>query len=649
MLQDASAIFPTSKPEFIAFPSRRSVVHSTNGMVACTQPLAAQAGQRLLRAGGNAADAAVAVAAALNMTEPSSTGIGGDMFCLFYNAKTKKVESMNGSGRSAGKSSLEQMRKDLGVKSGQTGSIPMSSVHSVTTPGAAAGWVDTIEKFGSGKVTLKDILTPAIELGEDGFPVSQLASAFWGASEQSIRDANPTNFAEMLKSDNHAPDGRRAPRPGELFYNPTLAHTFRLLANEGKKGFYSGSVAESLVKAVQDRGGHLELDDLKHHLEAGSESTEPISLLFNGQGIGSTESQGSGSRDIQSQPSRGVAIWEHPPNGQGIVALMALGILEELEKTKKIRTFTQKDHNSDEYLHALIEALRIAFADGTWFVTDPNVIQVPVKELISRPYLAERAKLFDPNKAMQHVAHGSPAHQQSDTVYFATTDSEGNGCSFINSNYGGFGTSIIPIGCGFTLQNRGANFSLDRNHPNVFAPRKRPYHTIIPAMITNPEDGTLHSVYGVMGGFMQPQGHVQVLLNMLAFKYDPQAALDAPRVCVGAGMPDEGEKRSRAVEPQSQPATDAAVKDAKQAVEPEMTEDSNDSAANLLDTVYLEEGISEEVATRLRGMGHKVTIVRGIERSMFGRGQVIRCHIEGNKHVFSAGSDLRGDGAAFPM
>ena len=606
---NASAIFPASDPEFIAFPSRRSVVHSANGMVACTQPLAAQAGQRILRAGGNAADAAVAVAAALNMTEPSSTGIGGDMFCLYYNAKTRKVESLNGSGRSARMGSLAQMREDLGLKPGQEGSIPMSSVHAITTPGAAAGWVDTVQKFGSGQVTMEDILKPAIELGEDGFPVSELASSFWRAAEPLIRSASP-NFGEMLKSDKDAPDGRRAPRPGELFFNPTLANTFRLLAKQGKDGFYSGYVAESLVKVVQDLGGHLELEDLQYHAKTGSEATEPISLRFNGQNIGAVKSKGLDGQPSQSASSHGVDVWEHPPNGQGIIALMALGILEELEKTKKIHTFSEKEHNSAGYLHAVIEALRIAFADGTWFVTDPNVVKVPSSQLISRPYLAERAKLFNPKRALSHVAHGSPAHQRSDTVYFATTDNEGNGCSFINSNYGGFGTCIIPKGCGFTLQNRGANFSLNKDHPNAFEPAKRPYHTIIPAMVTNPDDGSLHSVYGVMGGFMQPQGHVQVLLNMLAFKYNPQAALDAPRFCIGAGMPDQG---------------------------------------NLMDTVYLEEGISAEIVEQLHNMGHKVATVGGFQRGLFGRGQVIRCHHEDERIIYSAGSDPRGDGAAFPV
>ncbi|MCJ1407173.1 hypothetical protein MMC19_001243 [Ptychographa xylographoides] len=606
---DAKHIFPASDPDFISFPSRRSVVHSTNGIVACTQPLAAQAGQRILRAGGNAADAAVAVAAGLNITEPSSTGIGGDMFCLFYNAKTKKVSALNGSGRSAANISLEGMRKDLGLKPGEVGKIPMTSVQAVTTPGAAAGWVDVVEKFGSGKVSMEDILTPAIQLGEEGFPVSELSGYFWKNSEKLIRHASP-NFGEMLKSDSKAQDGKRAPQPGELMYNPTLANTFRLLAKHGKKGFYEGPVAEALVKVVQDLGGHLTMDDLQHHMEFGSQDVDAISLKFNGQNIAQVSGKAIDGEVGQGNEDTGVEIWEHPPNGQGIVALMALGILEELERTKKIRTFTEKEHNCADYLHALIESLRIAFADASWYVTDPDVVKVPSAEMISRSYLAERAKLFDPKKASEELGYGSPAHNHCDTVYFAVTDKEGNGISFINSNYGGFGTCIIPKGCGFTLQNRGANFNLQEDHPNVLAPRKRPYHTIIPALITNPSDQSLHTVYGVMGGFMQPQGHVQVLLNMLTFKYNPQSALDAPRVCIGAGMPDQG----KVLDP----------------------------------TVYLEEGISHKVMKELEALGHKVEMVKGQSRGLFGRGQVIRCHQEDGKFIYSGGSDPRGDGAAFP-
>ena len=413
----------------------------------------------------------------------------------------------------------------------------------------------------------------------------------------------------MLKTDSRAPDGKRAPRPGELFFNPALANTFRLLSKNGKAGFYEGPVAEALIQVVQDLGGHLTLEDLKYHTQMGTEETKPISVTFNGQDIGAVQSEG-----LNGQPghasSKGVEVWEHPPNGQGIVALMALGILEELENTGKIRKFAEEEHNCTEYLHAVIEALRIAFADAAWFVTDSNVVKVPTEAMLSKPYLAERAKLFDPNKASDYPVHGSPAHNHSDTVYFAITDKDGNGCSFINSNYGGFGTCIIPKGCGFTLQNRGANFSLEEGHPNVFAPRKRPYHTIIPSIITNADDGSLHSVYGVMGGFMQPQGHVQVLLNMLAFKYDPQSALDAPRFCIGAGMPDQG---------------------------------------SLLDTIFLEDGIDEKAKKGLTALGHNVEMLGGFERGKFGRGQIIRCHVEDGRNIFSAGSDPRGDGAALPV
>lgn len=584
------------------WPSRRSVVHSTKGIVACTQPLAAKCGIDILNAGGNAADAAVAVAAGMNMTEPCSTGIGGDMFCLYYDASTGKVSALNGSGRAGGKCTLETVRKSLEIPEGTVGKISMNSVHAVTVPGAAAGWVDTVERFGSGKLTMEQILAPAIELGEKGFPVSEMTAYFWGKQEKGIRDAS-TNFAEMLKADSSAPDGVRAPKAGEIIKLPNLAKTFRTLATEGKKGFYSGRIAEELVKVVNDLGGHLELADLHHHLETGSEPVEPISLKF-------PSPHGSSETD-------GVELWEHPPNGQGIVALMALGILKHLIAQGTIPAFGPSEHNTAPYLHAIIEALRISFADASWFVTDPNVDPgVPTSQLISAPYLAERAKLFSPSSVNTGILqpgdpYASPALTSSDTVYFACSDSQGNAISFINSNYGGFGTCIIPRGCGFTLQNRGANFSLDAKHPNALAPRKRPYHTIIPGLVTSLQDSSLHSVFGVMGGFMQPQGQVQTLLGQVLCGLNPQQALDAPRVCIGAGMPDEGD-----------------VYDA---------------------TVYVEEGMPEETVEGLRKLGHKVEVVKGMGRALFGRGQIIRWtkDVDGTG-VWSAGSDMRGDGAAYP-
>jgi gamma-glutamyltranspeptidase/glutathione hydrolase len=390
--------------------------------------------------------------------------------------------------------------------------------------------------------------------------------------------------------------------------NPTLAKTFRTLAEDGKAGFYTGRIAAEFIKVVKDLGGHLDLDDLKHHLEIGSEPVDPISVKFTGHGQ-SPEAGGQG----------GVELWEHPPNGQGVVALMALGILQELEKLGKIPTFKPDDFNKTAYLHAIIEALRLGFTDASWFVTDPSVRKVPVQGMISPEYLAERAKLFDPAKASDPIEHGqpqdyiSPALQSSDTVYFAVTDALGNAASFINSNYAGFGTGIIPKGCGFTLQNRGANFSLDSKHPNCLEPRKRPYHTIIPGMATNLADGSLHSAFGVMGGFMQPQGHVQVLLGQVVCGLNPQQALDAPRVCIGAGMPDVG---------------------------------------NVMDwTVNVEEGMPEETIEGLKKLGHKVKVVTDVDRAMFGRGQIIRYTVDAvdGTPLWSAGSDPRADGAAYPV
>ncbi|KAG5974136.1 hypothetical protein E4U55_000080 [Claviceps digitariae] len=617
-------------PRLFAFPSRRSVVHSRDGIVACTQPLAAKCGLDVLRAGGNAADAAVAVAAGLNMTEPCSTGIGGDMFLLFWDATTEQVRALNGSGRAGHRCTLDAVCKGLGVPSHMRtrAAIPLTSAHAVTVPGAAAGWVDAVERFGSGEIDMWHILAPAIELGERGFPVSEVAAHGWASSESCLRAASP-NFAEMLKKDPCAEGGVRAPRAGEIMKNLTLARTFRTLAELGKEGFYTGRIAEELVRAVQSRGGLLDLHDLEHHLQLGSEPVEPISLPFYGQG--------------QGQDGGGIRLWEHPPNGQGIVALMALGLIEQLEKQGTIPTFRPEDFNSAPYLHAIIEALKLAFSDGQWFVTDPNTTVVPVEGLLSETYLAERAKLFDPaHAARMSPPHGdpptsasaspsvfgfvSPALSSSDTVYFTVTDISGNAASFINSNYAGFGTGIIPRGCGFTLQNRGANFSLNNHHPNRIEPRKRPYHTIIPGLVTNLRDGSLHSSFGVMGGFMQPQGHVQVLLGQLVGRLNPQQALDAPRVCITC---DEGRQL-----PDDDDGTD---------------DDNNREHVGW--TVDVEDGMPQDTIEGLKKLGHRVRVVSGVARGLFGRGQIIRRVVDAvdGTAFWSAGSDMRGDGAAYPV
>ena len=580
------------------FPSRRSTVHSTKGIVSCSQPLASRAGIRILQKGGNAADAAVATAAALNMTEPGMTGIGGDCFCLFYNAKTRKTHALNGSGRSPVHPPLGELRKELGIPEGKDGNMPSRTVHAVTVPGAPAGWVDTVEKFGSGKLRLSEILEPAIELGEQGFPVSRFSSVIWQNAESTIRQASP-NFREMLKVDAQAKNGVRSPLPGELFFNKNLASTFRRLGEQGKKGFYEGKTAEALAKVVKDLGGHVTLDDLKSHGHRGSEEVDPISIKFHGQGIKTP-----------------VELWEHPPNGQGLVALMSLGILQELEKAGKIPKFSTQDHNSVEYLHALIESLRLAFCDGTWYIADPAHNPPPVSTLTSSKYLASRCAQFSPDSCITTMAHGdagpSPAHQSSDTVYFSVSDPDGNACSFINSNYAGFGTAIVPEGCGFTLQNRGANFVTGpANHPNIYAPGKRPYHTIIPAMVTEADTQELWASYGVMGGFMQPQGHVQTLLNMLVFGMDPQEALDAPRICIET--PVKGESSSKE------------------------------------DMVYVEEGIPNDVIDGLKEKGHQVYKLERFDREKFGRGQIIRRSIDEGQLIWSAGSDMRADGHASPL
>ncbi|TPX66150.1 hypothetical protein SpCBS45565_g04647 [Spizellomyces sp. 'palustris'] len=542
------------------FNSRRSVVYSRKAIVAATQPLAVQAGLGILARGGNAADAAVAVAACMNVTEPTSTGIGGDCFCLYYDAKTKSVKGLNGSGRAPAGLTLELVKsKDL------TDVIPPTHPFAVTVPGAAAGWIDTVDLFGSGKLTMSDILGPAISLADNGFPVSDVAAHLWGTSEKKLKTGSP-NGGELLLNG-------KAPREGDLMRLPELAETFRQLATVGKSGFYSGRIAESLVEAVQAAGGVLTLEDLKQHT---STPTDPISIDY-----------------------QGVTVHEHPPNGQGIVALLALGIIDALERKGRIKNLSHLRHNSAEYLHIVIEALRMGFADGQFYVADPDVTSVPVEGLLRKEYLEERALIFDPTKAAVDVKHGSPKHS-SDTVYFSVVDEEGNACSFINSLYYSCGTGIVGKGTGVALQSRGSGFSLDPASANVVAPGKRPYHTIIPAMVTMPGTHELLYCYGVMGGFMQPQGHVQVLLNLLHHKMSPQSALDARRICIA---PEHG-------------------------------------------FVFIEEGIDDDVVEQLKYMGHNVKVLSGRERAMFGRGQIIERRL--NK-IWAGGSDPRGDGCAAPL
>ncbi|MBI5301748.1 MAG: gamma-glutamyltransferase [Chloroflexi bacterium] len=538
------------------FVSRRSPVFARNGMVAASQPLAAMAGIRILQAGGNAADAAVATAATLNVTEPTSTGLGGDMFALFYDAQTRRVTALNGSGRAPAALTIDLIKRDGLFSNLQSPISNPFHAHNVTVPGACAGWCDLIARHGT--LPMRNILAPAIELAEKGFPVAPTTAYFWQRGvERQLKHALGGS-ALMI-------DGR-APRAGEIFRNPGLARTLHTIAEGGKDAYYNGDIARAIAKAIQQSGGMMTEDDLAAH-----ESTwdEPISTTY-----------------------RGVRVWECPPNGQGLAALIALNIVEGIDLNYHAPT-------SVERLHLLIEAMRLAFADTGWYVADPKFSPAPLDDLLSKKYAAERLALIHPHRATTNTQHGAPV-ASSDTVYFCVVDGAGNACSFINSNYMGFGTGIVPEGWGFTLQNRGNNFSLDPNHPNALAPHKRPYHTIIPGMMTHESDGALYAPFGVMGGFMQPQGHLQVVVGLIDDELDPQAALDRPRFCLSEAKP-----ASR---------------------------------------VELEDGIPFETLAQLTAMGHTVAPITGYARATFGRGQIIVR--DPDTGVLCGGSDPRADGCA---
>jgi len=518
----------------------------TSGMAATSQKFASEAAVSILREGGNAADAAVAAAAMLSLTEPMSTGLGGDMFALYYDAKRGAVSGLNGSGRAPAGLSLDLLRRQ--------GLIPLPDhhAHAVTVPGACAGWCDLVARYGNLPMTR--ILAPAIRMAEDGYPVADWSGHGWSGGRTLLKGPG---MKDLLKEG-------RPPKVGETFRNPALARALRAIADGGRDAYYKGDLGRAVVEAVRAEGGAMTPEDLAAH-----ESTwvDPISTTY-----------------------RGIRVWECPPNGQGITGLLALNILEGFE-------LKGQDPLGPERWHLLIEAMRIAFADARWYVADPQVVKVPVAELLSKAYAARRRGLFDPRRAAVDVKRGSPA-AGSDTVYFCVVDGAGNACSFINSNYMGFGTGIVPEGCGFSLQNRGACFVTEPGHPNCLAPRKRPYHTIIPGLLTR-SDGSLYGPFGVMGGFMQPQGHVQVVVGMVDDGLEPQAVVERPRFCV-------------------QPV------------------DGTESR------VLLEAGLPSATGSALKALGHPVISgISGYDRAIFGRGQVIRRAADGK---LTGGSDPRADG-----
>jgi len=515
-------------------------------MVATSQRAATRAGVDVLRAGGNAVDAAIAAAAALAVTEPISTGLGGDCFALFYDAATKRLHALNGSGRAPAGLTRERFAAKV------TGDRSFDA-HTVTVPGACAGWLDLLEAHGTW--TRDRVLAPAIALAEHGFAVGDVTAHYWAVNVERLGKLD-RNLAELTI------DGR-APRAGETFRNPGMVKTLRAVAAGGKDAFYRGEIGEAIAAVVQEAGGVLAREDLAAHV---STWDDPISTTY-----------------------RDVRVWECPPNGQGITALLALNILEQLE-------LARLDPLGPDRFHVLIEAMRLAFADTRWYVADPRVVHVPIAELLAKDYAKSRAALIDRTRATADVKRGSPV-ASSDTVYFCVVDDAGNACSFINSNYMGFGTGLVPRGFGFSLQNRGANFSADAAHPNVVAPGKRPYHTIIPGMLTH-LDGSLVGPFGVQGGFMQPQGHVQVVVGLIDDAVSPQAALDRARFLI---EPVDGEQ-----------------------------------------AIQLELEVPEATVAELGRRGHAVHGgITGFERSMFGRGQVIRRDRDGR---LTGGSDNRADG-----
>ena len=460
------------------FGPSRSCVVAKNGMVATSHPAAALAGVEILKAGGNAVDAAVATAAMLCIVEPMSTGIGGDVFALIYDAKSKKVHGLNASGRAPQAAALETYERRLG----KNGRIDSRSALAVTVPGAAAGWADCAERFG--ELSLAELMRPAVCAAEEGFAVSPQIGNTWRGSESMLSEDPDTARTWLL-------DGK-APRIGQTFRNPDLARTLRAFGEGGKEAFYQGETADAVVRAVRERGGLLSADDMREHT---STWIDPISVDY-----------------------RGAQVLEMPPNGQGIAALQTLNVLA-LEDARAY------GFQSPDLIHLQIEAFKLAFRDRDRYVTDPEFEEIPVSELLSEEYAEAQRKRISMKRANLNPTHGNP--RASDTVYLCAADSKGNVVSFINSLYMGWGTGITAGRTGVLLQNRGASFSLDPIHVNRIAPRKRTRHTIIPAMLM--QGGKPLAAFGVMGGDMQAQGHAQLVSNMIDFQLNPQDAIDAPR------------------------------------------------------------------------------------------------------------------------
>ena len=530
------------------FASRSEVI-GQNGMVATSHPLATQIGLDILKQGGTAVDAAIAANIALGLMEPTGNGIGGDLFAIVWDAKTKELHGLNASGPAPKNLSIDYFKQQGLTKIPSYGPLP------VTVPGAVDGWVKLHERFG--KLKFESLFEPTIEYAIKGFPITETIAYYLDRSQK--RFENYPNFNEVWVKNG------KMPQKGEIFKNPQLANTLKTIAKKGREGFYEGTIAQTMAEFVQSQGGFLSYDDL-----AGfhSEWTPPVSTNY-----------------------RGYDVWELPPNGQGIAALQILNILENYD-LKGMGLY------SSEYIHLFTEVKKIVFADRAKYYADPHFADIPVKELISKNYAKERAKLIDLN----HVsATDEPGILKSgDTIYLTVADKYGNMVSLIQSNYRGMGSGMMPPGLGFMLQDRGELFSLDKNHRNSLLGGKRPFHTIIPAFVT--KDGKPFMSFGVMGGATQPQAHAQIIINMVDFGLNLQEAGDAPRI-VHSGS--------------SQP-TDEIMKDGG--------------------TLSLESGFGKTIEDELTDIGHTIKYEKGI----FGGYQAIML----KNGVYYGASETRKDGQA---
>ncbi|MDG1029119.1 MAG: gamma-glutamyltransferase [Flavobacteriaceae bacterium] len=529
----------------------RSEVIAQKGMAATSQPLATQVALDILKKGGSAVDAAIAANALLGLVEPTGNGMGGDLFAIVWDANKKELTALNASGRSPNSLTLDYFKERNMTKIPSYGPLPVS------VPGCVDGWFELHEKYG--KLPMAELLQPAIDYAENGFPVTELIAYYIGLSVPFL--SRYEGFAEVF-----APNGK-APIKGEIFKNPDLANTFKIIAKGGRDAFYKGEIARTIAQYMKEQGGFLSYEDMANHT---SEWVEPVSTNY-----------------------RGYEVWEIPPNGQGIAALQILNLLEGYD-------IAEMGFGSEAYIHTFTEAKKLAFEDRAKYYADMDFAQVPVQQLISKAYAEERRKLINPDRAARRINESKL--RDGDTIYLTVADENGNMVSLIQSNYRGMGSGMTPPGLGFVLQDRGELFSLDKNHMNAYEPGKRPFHTIIPAFIT--KDGKPWVSFGLMGGAMQPQGHAQIVVNLIDFKMNLQEAGDAPRIQHGGSS-----------QPTGQVMTDGGI-------------------------LYLETGIDYDVIRALAKKGHKIQFKIG----GYGGYQAIMWD-ERNK-VYYGASESRKDGQA---